>query len=993
MSQLLAASDFPLFFEAVHGYPPFAWQAALAERVLTVGWPEAIDVPTGMGKTAVLDVAVFSLAAEASWLPSTERRAPTRTVFVVDRRVIVDQAFARAKALARVLVEAAGGVVGAVSDALRQLSGGAGPPLEAVRMRGGVTWGWRWLRSPDQPAVVVGTVDQVGSRLLFRGYGVGSRLRPIDAALCGTDSLLVLDEAHLSRALVETAVTVHRYESAAERPVLPARRPRPVVMSATLPPTETDVLQLDSSTESSPAARDRLEAAKLVAPVELQSSARDPLPDLARALAEVSADRLGDDGVDRVAVVCNTVPLARAVHRLLQGKVDADVPLLIGRCREFDRERLAYRWGAELAAVAVRPVRDRPILAVATQTIEVGADFDLDVLVTEAAPLDALVQRLGRLNRLGRRREAHAVVVHSKRRHSEDPVYGPATDRTWDWLAGVTGPPAQARPTDIAAVSRATRSVDLGPLSIRSLATPEDRAHLAPEPPLVPVPLGPTLAAWARTEPSPMPDQPVAPFLHGIERGVPQVQVCWRAGLPARSELGALEVWQAELDSASVLASETVEVPVWEAARFLSGEPPGQVSDLEGVGTGDDFDFDEAEPPDAALFHADGRLEWAGSRRVRPGDTVVVRAEVGGHDEWGWTGERGAPVPDVADLCHRAPRLRLRPGVLVNGLGGGPGVWWSGAGVSLGVEEDGSPAALAERLVAAVVAFTPGPEAPTAGDDVLALARTLAGLPFLNAQLGRGAASVKEVGPDGRQWLVVTGPRLGTRPAVEDQSDEGEITSSMALRPVSLERHLIDVGDRAASVAARLGLPPGLVAAVELAGRCHDLGKADRRFQVMLHGGDRLRAEAIGEPLAKSGMDPGDRRAFGVARRAAGWPAGMRHEALSSELVQHLFTAFPGAVDDADRQLVAHLVASHHGYARPLLPPVPDPGQGTVEAMLPRVGAVIADGHDRHLVDWEAPSRFERLNRRYGWWGLALLEAIVRLADIAVSEDYSREGN
>jgi hypothetical protein len=49
-----------------------------------------------------------------------------------------------------------------------------------------------WLDNPSAPAIIVGTVDMIGSRLLFEGYGVSRKMRPYQAGLLGVDALVVL---------------------------------------------------------------------------------------------------------------------------------------------------------------------------------------------------------------------------------------------------------------------------------------------------------------------------------------------------------------------------------------------------------------------------------------------------------------------------------------------------------------------------------------------------------------------------------------------------------------------------------------------------------------------------------------------------------------------------------------------------------------------------------------------------------------------------------
>ena len=80
---------FAEFYRAINKRDPFPWQARLAAQVDTKEWPAEVGVPTGLGKTACLDIAVWWLASQADRAPAS-RTAPTRIWWVVNRRLLVD---------------------------------------------------------------------------------------------------------------------------------------------------------------------------------------------------------------------------------------------------------------------------------------------------------------------------------------------------------------------------------------------------------------------------------------------------------------------------------------------------------------------------------------------------------------------------------------------------------------------------------------------------------------------------------------------------------------------------------------------------------------------------------------------------------------------------------------------------------------------------------------------------------------------------------------
>jgi CRISPR-associated endonuclease/helicase Cas3 len=1017
--QALTAAEFPAFVRAVHGYDPFPWQADLVTQVLSTGrWPDLVDVPTGLGKTTMIDVSVF-IAAATAHQSGPDRLGRRRCFFVVDRRLVVDEAYGHALTVSRALSAAERerdpGVSGRVAAGLRAYAPDAGGDLLPVtRMRGGVAWSSAWLDRPDRPGIVLGTVDQVGSRMLFRGYGVSDRRRPIDAALTGTDALLLVDEAHLATALLCTLTAAHERDSLG----VPLAGLSVVRLSATGTPSEV-TFTLDPQTH-----RGDDEAWRRLTAEKTLETRLCAAKDSARVLATAAVEQLAflaglaaPDVAPRALVVCNTVDRARAVHdqvrKLLSGPkaaVQADCDLLIGRSRPIDRPALQDR---VLARFGVNRQREHgAAVLVATQTVEVGVNLDADVLITESASWDALVQRLGRLNRLGRFTQrfpgasaAVVVVVHDGQ--DNGPVYGAARDATWEALNVVIGPAAEA-------------TIDVSPLACRALGGPLGAAGVLRAPTAVPVLLRPTLDAWVQTAPVPLLDPPIEAFLHGFDAGAAPVQMLWRHGLLTRDGLDdPFSDDGAELPTTDIAATlthfpprtaEIVEVP-WHAVRqWMRGQPVEAISDLETEPVPDDRE--RANPRDSFRALAlrptrtprgrpgddtgpERQWQWIDADQLRPADQIIVPAERGGLDRYGWAPLDQSTVRDASEPATFQPSQRPRTATLrldhalIQRLGL-PADADIPVAELLTDEDARSGARLQEigRHLADLLPAAPPPDIPW---PAVAWQRLHAWLTSDNLRIieildATSQWTVDGSGPATRGWLLsgpVPEPNLPPAEASPDRDDEEAAASSVGTRLVTLDVHQAAVRERCIQIAAALRLPAELGSVLADAAGWHDLGKSEERFQIMLRGGDAYAALIAVDVLAKSGLDPLDRQAWRRAAQLSGLPAGARHEAWSAALVAEFLQrrVYPG-----DTDLLIHLVAAHHGYARPFARLVADPA--------PRDVGVVIDGEkvsvrSERTVDLDQPARFARLNQRYGRWGLALLESIVRCADMTISEEGS----
>lgn len=104
---------------------------------------------------------------------------------------------------------------------------------------------------------------------------------------------------------------------------------------------------------------------------------------------------MGVDGVK--GVIVNNVSRAQEIARYYRTHYpDVQVELLHSRFTDEDRAKIESRVMGSIGKGVVRP---KNILVVGTQILEQSLDIDFDVLMTEIAPMDLLLQRVGRLHR------------------------------------------------------------------------------------------------------------------------------------------------------------------------------------------------------------------------------------------------------------------------------------------------------------------------------------------------------------------------------------------------------------------------------------------------------------------------------------------------------------------------------------------------------------------------------------------------------------------
>lgn len=985
----LTTSNFGAFHAAVHdGKQPFAWQQRLLEQIVRdKHWPRVLDLPTGAGKTTCIDIALFALALDAEH-ETQVRWCSRRIAMVVDRRIVVDQVAERGRALLRALMTSTDSVIVEVADRLRSLARSGGEPLGVFTLRGGMPKDDGWARAPDQPLVIASTVDQVGSRMLMQGYGVSQGMKPVHAGLLANETLLFLDEVHLSEPFRQTLEQLARLRQRFSEYGMKTRFSHVFLSATPGPGTEFPFTLLDEEKRPDSPLGPRLHASKPVRLVEVEGRTAVESACVEEICILLERHRT-------VAVVVNRVASASVIARQLTETLGSDtvVTLLTGRMRPLDRDDVVRE-----IRPAVQTGRERrddlpKRVIVGTQCIEAGADFDFDALVTEAASLDSLRQRFGRVDRLGSYKHAEGVVVYDKT-DKDDAVYGEAIAETIKWMKAQRRERPKKLKDELKQLREQAKKlkgeakqqaedqlarkvqVDFGVLAVEVPTGDELTKLLAPKP-NAPTLLPTYLDLWAQTSPAPSQVPDVNLWLHGPSSGPADVQVVWRADL-TEDVLKYVEAATAIVTAVRPSSLEAMSLPFVTARAWLAGQSARDLGDTEGAP-------EESEEPTAsgrrALCWRGDESQVIGAILLKPGDTIVVPVSYGGIRSGCFDASSVDPVRDRAEqanLFARArPVLRLHPDVT------------DGLEVSLPLDEPEEARDSLGRLAAT--------------GDWPAWKRLWA----QGLAKGRGSLVV----PGDPPWTVLEAKRV---PLVQLQrvlrTDETfeygvELTtdaddSFCAGRAVSLSEHSLDVESLARDYAERCGLGPWLAAHVALAAWLHDVGKADRRFQIMLRGGSEIEYFKDETPWAKSAMPPGAHAARKLARERSGYPSGGyfhavqsvamldgHHAALTEWLKRDESTREP------DLDLVLHLVASHHGECRPFAPVVVDSAPiqislyGHSSSVFGKIDfSEVPSNVTLHRLDSPLGDRFWKLVAKYGWQELCWLETMLRLADHRASE-------
>ena len=743
---------------------PYAWQREAFTRLCAGDPPSQIKVPTAAGKTMIIPIFVAALATQAA---AGKVTLPRRLVHVVNRRVLVDEAGSLGERLASAI---------AVSDRLRGLRealtglSASGEALAVSMLRGGIDDNGLWNLDPSTPAIVMATPDMLGSRLLFRGYGVGRSRAATHAGLMGCDTLVVHDEAHLAPAF--TAL-LRQVETLAEPGSRLIGRPalRVVEMTATLSAAAMGrPLVCDVSTDL--ALAERMSALKRLLLVDAVFSAPKATKPIGAVLDTITTLALAERDTNRaVAIFVSSPASADTIAGRLQrqGVGPERIVTLTGTMRGRERAALMDALAFKRFDPGSGRTSGSTAYFIATSAGEIGLDIDADVGLFDLTTLDRFIQRSGRVNRRGQM-VGDLRLVHA----------------SGEELPAMLQQRGRASLHHLTALPLIDGTADASPLALSSLCDLPTYSDAIEPPPAIRL-LEPAIVDMLSMTSlrldelrSPSPDV----FIHGLVEDDAELSLAWRHLPNAGADLAEwLDVWP-------VAPVECAKLPIEVARRLLRERlialQEGHIGVLATA-------LDAQGLPvsaDSALVPGMRVDRWL--NRLRPGGIVLLAPAVGGLNDQGIPSLDSARlVPDVSAGFTDANGLQR---VAVRSLP-----------ISCHRTDDGSL---------------------WRSDDLTA--ETLDGL--LQAVAGDLEIVFHDAPQvfDGTDWSGLASVWLSNRTV--RSADSGDFASLVG-RDRLLDEHLDLTARAARRLGTRLGLPQELAAAEIRAAAEHDRGKAWERWQ------------------------------------------------------------------------------------------------------------------------------------------------------------------
>jgi CRISPR-associated endonuclease/helicase Cas3 len=989
--------DFRESFQQLTGNDPFDWQERLFHKFLAGEFPDACDIPTGLGKTNVMTIWLIALGC---WMKQPVRKIPLRLVYVVDRRVIVDQATDEAERLQKKLAEAITQEthpLHSLAQTFRDASMKGGESLLALStLRGQRADNREWCLDPSRPAIIIGTVDMIGSRLLFSGYGkVGLNHRSMQAGLLGQDSLIVIDEAHLSPCFVDTQRDIQRFVQQGQ-----SLRPFHIMtLSATLS-GKGNTLALDEEKEcQNEVANRRLNARKHIKWLSFDQSAKAKdgkkatLPEIREALAERLVNRAiqheaSDENappksviifaqtVELVNLICDKLKAVleekmlaeveaadKKAKKEIQESIDQRILKMTGEMRGAERNKLVESAKFQAFSPGKRDRRTPRAThyLIATSCAEVGVNLDADHGLCDLSTLDSMIQRIGRINRFGETESTITVVIdelglqsvasdlkkdekHKKRlaclRAKIDRLQTQVKSLKSDTQAKQalqdklkakakkleklkkTGAQhghkeiERERPKEYFTwYALKAREIN-GKVNASPLALRgllTDNQQALPDEPVRPPFESARLDDWAMT--SLKQKEYARPLVHYWLRGVIDDEQA-QTTFVWRAELTCFDMSHLPPDLTELVT--TIPVQPQERAAVATFRAEKLLSELAKKHPQKLCVIVEASGEAEALslsgFTDDKTKKGLFARLAFA--TVILPSDIGGLDDDGNPDAKGTKSSDVVNDKE-----------------------WTRYLITRRLEQDYAikQLNLADAAEASFLTMREAVKSIT-GKGVLVNRTTLQ----------------ETFAADDEPRLYIACFRQRTAFDAFSSADADD-EASLDLAPRTVKQHDEDVERFARDLAQRIGLPDDLIEVLAAAGYRHDLGKARDWWQ-------RAIGNFTTEYFAKS-----DNNSFDHS-----FNQGYRHEFGS--LVESLEDE--SLTDHPHRDLILHLIAAHHGYARPHFP------ERAFDRQQPKpINQQIA--HETLL-------RFHRLQQQYGWWQLAYLEAVLKAADALASRAFSQ---